>query len=190
MDSESLNMRVTLIVPRVYVIGGDIVILYADDLRFVEAAVIQVYEKVKVAVKFKCGDTNSKHSAGTWYWGSGGSCFGHTIVAYKLLETEVDSVQSSLELASQFKVALFNTDITHELVAEGDHQRKIIFTDPFGNTSCVKFEKPKAVDLKVTIQLPGQIEETVLPIRLIYKKPIKTTYTFWLGAGGEVVDEQ
>jgi hypothetical protein len=108
--------------------------------------------------------------------------------------------QKQLDQASQFKVSLFNTDITHELVVEDDNQRKIIFTDPFGNTSCVKFEKPKAVDLKVDIGIYAKLQEEVLSLQegndsfivincRITEEPIKTTYTFWLGAGGEVVDE-
>lgn len=42
--------------------------------------------------------------------------------------------------------------------------------------------------IKVTTQLPGQIDPVALPItiKLSYDTPIKTTYTFWLGAFGEV----
>lgn len=52
----------------------------------------------------------------------------------------------------------------------------------------IKHSKPKKLNIKVTIQLPGQIDPVALPItiKLSYDTPIKTTYTFWLEAFGEI----
>jgi hypothetical protein len=112
----------------------------------------------KVVVKFKCGDTCSKHCAGSWYWG-GGKSYSHTIVAYKLLETEVDSVQPSLEEKSvhpRFKSAQdWYTQLQEEALSLQE-----------SNASFV------VINSRIT------------------EEPTKTTYTFWLGAGGEVVDDE
>ncbi len=113
----------------------------------------------RVVVKFKCGDTNSKHCAGTWYWGGGESCFGHTIVAYKLLQTEIDSVQPPLEENSV-------------------HPRFKSVQEWYAQLQ------------ELALSLQESNASFVVTNGWITEEPIKTTYTFWLGAGGEVVDEQ
>ncbi len=50
-------------------------------------------------------------------------------------------------------------------------------------------EEPKATTPpKITHYLPGNFMGKDIRIKISYDIPIKTTYTFWLGANGEIVD--